>query len=120
MTDPANKAFIEAYRARFNETAEDGLGGRLRADQRHRRRDHRTSGSRRHREDGRRLRRRRRSPRRSATPPGARIDHQSTLGTYVGKIALKDGQGVMVDWRYVDGAAVMPPDAEVRKLRPAA
>lgn len=47
------------------------------------------------------------------------IDHQSTLGTYVGKLALQDGKGVMVDWHYVDGASVLPPDAVVRKLRPA-
>jgi branched-chain amino acid transport system substrate-binding protein len=33
---------------------------------------------------------------------------------------VRDGRGVMVDWRYVDGASVMPSDAEVRKLRPAA
>ncbi len=46
------------------------------------------------------------------------LDHQSTLGTFVGKLAVKDGHGVMVDWRYVDGASVMPPDAEVRKMRP--
>jgi len=26
---------------------------------------------------------------------------------------------VMKDFRYIDGAAVQPPDAEVRKLRPA-
>ncbi len=48
------------------------------------------------------------------------LDHQSTLGTFLGKTALQGGKGVMVDWRYVDGAAVMPPDAEVRKLRPGA
>jgi branched-chain amino acid transport system substrate-binding protein len=47
------------------------------------------------------------------------IDHQSTMGAYVGKIALKDGKGVMVDYIYVDGASVMPSDAEVKKLRPA-
>ena len=47
------------------------------------------------------------------------IDHQSTLGTFVGRLGLKDGRGVMAGWRYVDGASVMPPDAEVRKLRPA-
>lgn len=46
------------------------------------------------------------------------IDHQSTMGTFVGKLALQDGKGVMVDWHYVDGASVMPSDAEVRKLRP--
>jgi branched-chain amino acid transport system substrate-binding protein len=46
------------------------------------------------------------------------IDHQSTLGTFVGKLALQNGRGVMTDWRYVDGGSVLPSDAEVRKLRP--
>jgi len=48
------------------------------------------------------------------------IDHQATVGAYVGKIAVKDGKGTMSDFKYVDGSAVMPPDDEVRKLRPAA
>ncbi len=48
------------------------------------------------------------------------IDHQGTLGTYVGKTALKDGKGVMVDWKYIDGATSLPPDDEVRKMRPEA
>jgi branched-chain amino acid transport system substrate-binding protein len=47
------------------------------------------------------------------------IDHQSTLGAYVGRIAVKDGKGIMVDWRYADGADYLPPDAVVSKLRPA-
>ncbi len=46
------------------------------------------------------------------------IDHQSTLGTYVGRLAVAKGQGGMVDWAYVDGQSVMPTDDEVRKLRP--
>jgi branched-chain amino acid transport system substrate-binding protein len=41
------------------------------------------------------------------------IDHQSTLGVYIGKLAVKDGQGVMTDWRYVDGAEYQPADADV-------
>ena len=45
-------------------------------------------------------------------------DHQATMGAYVGKLARKDGKPVMVDFRYVDGAAVLPPDDEARKLRP--
>ncbi len=45
-------------------------------------------------------------------------DHQSTLGTYVGRLAKQDGHGGMVDWRYIDGESVMPSDAEVRQLRP--
>ena len=47
------------------------------------------------------------------------IDHQSTLGGYVGKIALQDGHGVMADYKYIDGASVQPSDEEVKKLRPA-
>jgi branched-chain amino acid transport system substrate-binding protein len=47
------------------------------------------------------------------------IDHQATMGAYVGTIAINQGQGVMRNFRYVDGASVQPSDAEVRKLRPA-
>ena len=47
------------------------------------------------------------------------LDQQSTLGAFVGRLDLKDGRGVMVDWRYVDGSNYMPPDAVVRKRRPA-
>jgi branched-chain amino acid transport system substrate-binding protein len=47
-----------------------------------------------------------------------KIDHQSTLGTFVGKTALKDGKGVMVDARYRDGANYLPPESEVKELRP--
>ncbi|MBI3433660.1 MAG: ABC transporter substrate-binding protein [Proteobacteria bacterium] len=47
------------------------------------------------------------------------IDHQATMGAFVGKIALKNGKGTMADFKYVDGASVMPPDDEVKKLRPA-
>jgi branched-chain amino acid transport system substrate-binding protein len=46
------------------------------------------------------------------------IDHQSTLGAFVGRTALKDNKGTMVDWRYADGAKYLPSDDEVRKLRP--
>jgi branched-chain amino acid transport system substrate-binding protein len=117
VTDPANKAFIDAYKAKFNELPKmgsvvgyaliasivagikktgsvdtekmaDGFGGT-----------------------------------RFDTPIGTAswraLDHQSTLGTYVGKTALKDGKPTMVDWRYVDGASALPPDAEVKKMRPA-
>jgi branched-chain amino acid transport system substrate-binding protein len=45
------------------------------------------------------------------------LDHQSTMGAYVGQLAKRDGKGVMVNWRYADGAKFLPPDAEVRKLR---
>ena len=58
------------------------------------------------------------------TPTGAltmrALDHQSTMGAYVGRTALKDGKGIMVDWHYADGADYLPSDDEVRELRPAA
>jgi len=47
------------------------------------------------------------------------IDHQATMGAYVGTTALSQGRGVMKDFRYIDGTAVLPPDDVVRKLRPA-
>ncbi len=47
------------------------------------------------------------------------IDHQSTMGAFVGKTAVVDGKGVMVDFRYVPGAQVLPPDSEVKtRCRP--
>ena len=45
-------------------------------------------------------------------------DHQATMGAYVGKIVLEGGKGTMADFKYVDGASVLPSDAEVKKLRP--
>lgn len=47
-----------------------------------------------------------------------KIDHQSTLGAFVGKTAQKDGKGVMVDAAYKKGSDYLPSDAEVQKLRP--
>jgi branched-chain amino acid transport system substrate-binding protein len=45
------------------------------------------------------------------------IDHQSTMGAFVGRLAVKDGHGVMVDWHYADGKDYLPPDDIVRNLR---
>ena len=47
-------------------------------------------------------------------------DHQATMGAYVGKLALEKGKGTMVDFKYVDGASVLPNDADTKKLRPSA
>jgi branched-chain amino acid transport system substrate-binding protein len=47
-----------------------------------------------------------------------KIDHQSTLGAFVGKTAQKDGKGIMVDTAYRRGSDYLPSDAEVEKLRP--
>jgi len=46
-------------------------------------------------------------------------DHQATMGAFIGKTALVDDSGVMVDWTYRDGADYLPTDEEVAKLRPA-
>ncbi|MEZ5657399.1 MAG: ABC transporter substrate-binding protein [Burkholderiaceae bacterium] len=46
-------------------------------------------------------------------------DHQATVGAFVGRTAVVDGRGTMVDFRYVDGADVQPSDEVVAGLRPA-
>lgn len=46
-------------------------------------------------------------------------DHQSTMGAYVGALAVRDGKGVMTDIRYIDGASVLPSDEQVKQWRPA-
>jgi branched-chain amino acid transport system substrate-binding protein len=47
-----------------------------------------------------------------------RADHQSTMGAFVGRTALQSGRGVMVNYRYEDGAKHLPSEAEGVKLRP--
>jgi len=46
-------------------------------------------------------------------------DHQSTMGAFVGRTKNDGGKGVMVDFRYMDGAKFLPSAEEVKKLRPA-
>jgi branched-chain amino acid transport system substrate-binding protein len=45
------------------------------------------------------------------------LDHQSTMGAYVGQLARKGGRGTMANWRFADGAYFLPPYDEVRSLR---
>jgi len=47
-----------------------------------------------------------------------KIDHQSTLGAFVGKTTQKDGKGVMVGNTYRNGKDYLPSDVEVSTLRP--
>ncbi len=58
-----------------------------------------------------------------ATPQGEiayrAADHQATMGSWVGRTDVVDGGGQMTDWRYVDGAEVLPPPAEAKAMRPA-
>ncbi len=46
-------------------------------------------------------------------------DHQATMGAFVGTVAVENGAGRMVDWSYKKGEDYLPSDAEVMKLRPA-
>ncbi len=46
------------------------------------------------------------------------IDHQSTMGAFVGTTTVRDGKGVMIDWSYEDGANYLPGDDEVKAMRP--
>ena len=56
------------------------------------------------------------------TPAGKstfrKIDHQSTMGAWVGKTVIREGRGTMADWYYADGTKYLPSDEEVKKLRP--
>src|SRR5471030_1848221 len=45
------------------------------------------------------------------------VDGQSTMGAYVGKLAKKNGKGVMGDWHFADGAHFLPPFEEVKAMR---
>ena len=46
-------------------------------------------------------------------------DHQSTMGAFVGITKNEGGKGVMVDYRYLDGAKYQPTNEQVKKLRAA-
>ena len=115
--DGANKTFVDAYQARFNETPKLGsLVGYMTAAtvaaaiQK--------AGS----TDGDAIRQAFEGLD-VATPVGditfREIDNQATMGAFVGTTALKDGGGVMTNWTYLDGADYLPSDEEVAKLRPA-
>jgi len=45
------------------------------------------------------------------------IDHQSTLGAWVGRTAIVDGKPKMVDWHYAQGAQYFPSDEDIKKMR---
>jgi branched-chain amino acid transport system substrate-binding protein len=48
------------------------------------------------------------------------LDHQSTMGAFVGTLDLRGQKGTMVQWRYADGKNYQPTDSYVRSRRPAA
>jgi branched-chain amino acid transport system substrate-binding protein len=45
------------------------------------------------------------------------IDNQASFGAWVGELAVKDKKGVMVNWTYQDGAKFLFPEAEVKAAR---
>jgi len=45
------------------------------------------------------------------------LDHQSTMGAYVGQLGRKAGQGIMTNWRFADGARFLPSFEDIRTLR---
>lgn len=45
-------------------------------------------------------------------------DHQSTMGTYVGTTTVRQGRGIVKNYRYISGQSIMPNDAEIKRLRP--
>ena len=46
-------------------------------------------------------------------------DHQVTLGSWLGKLALKNGKGVMTDWTWMEGTDLLPTEQEALAMRPA-
>lgn len=46
------------------------------------------------------------------------IDHQATLGTWIGTLDIERGNGIMRDWTYKDGARFMTLESDVRTRRP--
>jgi len=47
------------------------------------------------------------------------LDNQSTFGLHVGRLAVKDGKGVMPTGEFIDGSRLMPSDDVVKSLRKA-
>ena len=45
------------------------------------------------------------------------LDHQSTMGAYVGQLSQKGGKGIMVNWRYAEGERFQPSIEEIKALR---
>jgi branched-chain amino acid transport system substrate-binding protein len=115
IKDPKHKAFIDAYRAKFNETPRLGslLGYMvvyMIRDTIERAGSVETEAMIKALEDAK-----------FDTVVGPitmrGIDNQSTMGAWVGKLVLKGANGGMTDWTYQDGTSFMPTEAEVKAVR---
>ncbi len=115
IPDPKHKAFVDAYRARFNDTPRLGsfLGYvvvYLVRDMLEKAGSTDTEAMVKALED---------LPFETIVGPAVMggIDNQATLGAWVGETTLKGRQGSMKNFRYVDGRDYMHPEAEVRAAR---
>lgn len=115
MTDARHKAFIEAYRARFNDTPRLGsllgyMAVYMIRDTLARAGSTDTDAIIKALEDA--------QFDTVLGPVSMRgIDHQSSMGAWVGKLVLKGSAGGMTDWTYKDGTPFMPSEAEVKASR---
>jgi len=115
ISAPAHKAFVEAYRKRFNDTPR--LGSLLGYVVGYMMRDLVGKAGSTDTEaliktlEGQRFET-------IAGPVTMRaIDHQATLGAWIGETTLSGKAGSMKSWRFVDGADYLFPEAEVRAVR---
>jgi branched-chain amino acid transport system substrate-binding protein len=115
IKEPRHKAFVDAYRAKYNDTPRLGslLGYMvvyMIRDTIERAGSVETEALIKALEDGRFDT--------VAGPVTMRgIDNQSTMGAWVGKLVLKGASGGMTGWTYRDGASFMPTEAEVKAVR---
>ena len=115
ITDPAHKAFVDAYRAKFNDTPRLGslLGyvvGYMMKDTLNK------AGS----TDTDKLLAALQDAKFTTIsgPVTMRgLDHQSSLGAWVGETTIKDKKGTMKNWKYEDGAKYLFPEADVKAVR---
>jgi branched-chain amino acid transport system substrate-binding protein len=115
ITQPAHKAFVEAYRAKFGDTPR--LGSLLGYCVGYMLRDLLEKA---HSTDTEKL---------IAALAGFKfssvagpvvmraLDHQSTMGAWVGETSRQGKVGTMKNWKYEDGANYLFPEAEVRAAR---
>jgi branched-chain amino acid transport system substrate-binding protein len=115
VTDPGHKAFVDAYRAKFNDTPRLGslLGyvvGYMMRDMIDKAGSTDTDKLLAALDDAK-----------FTTVSGPvtmrAIDHQSTLGAWVGETTKKDKVGTMKNWAYQDGAKYLFPEEDVKALR---
>ncbi|MGO4706255.1 ABC transporter substrate-binding protein [Microvirga sp. 2MCAF38] len=115
IADPKHKAFVDAYRAKYNETPR--LGSLLGYMVVHMIRDTiERAGSV---ETDALIKSLENAKFDTVAGPVTMrgIDHQASLGAWTGKLVLKGTAGGMKDWKYNDGTAFMPSEAEVKAVR---